>query len=198
MRLPLTLSAAAAPRRLLPGQEEDVMRRGSAVLGLLLAVMALLALAAPAPARPPVTETVPDSGTFVIAENCPGGYDVVITWNNTIRITTFYDAAGEVVRVVTHSDGSGTISNSVTGYTLEGSSPSIETTWIRPQNPGVDSGDKVTVGLYLKNTVPGEGIVLLDAGRVVFDAAGNATWWSAQTEPRVTGAGSVDWCGLVD
>jgi hypothetical protein len=32
----------------------------------------------------------------------------------------------------------------------------------------------------------------------VFDAAGNPTWWSAQTEPRLTGGASVDWCGLVD
>ena len=69
----------------------------------------------------------------------PGGYDVVITWNDTIRMTTFHDPAGEVVRVVTHIDGSGTISNSVTGYTLEGSSPTIETTWSRPHNPGVDT-----------------------------------------------------------
>jgi hypothetical protein len=174
------------------------MRRRSTVLAPLLGVVAFLALVLPAAARPPVTETVTDSGTFVVAENCPGGYDVVIAWNNTIRMTTFYDAAGEVVRVVSHVDGNGTISNSVTGYTLEGSSPSIETTWMRPRNPGLDSGDKVTVGLYLKNTVPGKGIVLLDAGRVVFDAAGNPTWWSAQTEPRLTGGASVDWCGLVD
>jgi hypothetical protein len=174
------------------------MRTRSRVLAPLLGVVAFLALAASAAARPPVTKTVLDSGTFVVQANCPGGYDVVIAWDNTIRMTTFYDAAGEVVRVVTHIAGNGTISNSVTGYTLEGSSPSIETTWIRPRNPGVDSGDKVTVGLYLKNTVPGEGIVLLDAGRVVFDAAGNPTWWSAQTEPRVTSGASVDWCGLVD
>lgn len=173
------------------------MPRRSTVLAPLLGVMASLALAVPAAAQPPVTQTVTDRGTFVIPD-CPGGYDVVLTWNNTIRMTTFYDAAGEVVRVVSHVDGSGTISNSVTGYTLEGSSPTIETTWMRPQNPGLDSGDTVKVGLYLKNTVPGKGIVLLDAGRVVFDAAGNATWWSAQTEPRVTGGASVDWCGLVD
>lgn len=174
------------------------MRRRSTILAPLLGVVALLALVVPAVAQRPVTQTVTDSGTFVVAENCPGGYDVVITWNNTIRMTTFYDAAGEIVRVVSHVDGSGTISNSVTGYTLEGGSPTVETTWMRPRNPGLDSGDTVKVGLYLKNTVPGEGIVLLDAGRVVFDAAGNPTWWSAQTEPRVTDGASVDWCGLVD
>jgi hypothetical protein len=173
------------------------MRRRPTVLAPLLGVLAFLALAVPAGAQPPARQTVTDSGTFVIAE-CPAGYDVVIAWNNTIRMTTFYDAAGEVVRVVSHVDGNGTISNSVTGYTLEGSSPTTETTWMRPQNPGLDSGDKVIVGLYFKNTVPGEGIVLLDAGRVVFDAAGNPTWWSAQTEPRVTEGASVDWCGLVD
>jgi hypothetical protein len=174
------------------------MRRRPTVLApLLLAVTAFLVLAAPAASRPPVTKTVIDSGTFVLAD-CPGGYQVVASWNNTIRMTTFYDAAGEVVRVVSHVDGNGTIANSLTGYTLEGSSPTLETTWMRPPNPGLDSGDTVKVGLYLKNTVPGEGIVLLDAGRVVFDAAGNPTWWSAQTEPRVTDGASVDWCGLVD
>jgi hypothetical protein len=174
------------------------MRRRSMALAPLLGILALLALAVPAAAQPPARQTVIDSGTFVVFPGCPGGYDVVIAWNNTIRMTTFYDAAGQVVRVVSHVDGNGTISNSVTGYTLEGGSPTVETTWMRPQNPGLDSGDKVIVGLYFKNTVPGEGIVLLDAGRVVFDAAGNPTWWSAQTGPRVTEGASVDWCGLVD
>jgi hypothetical protein len=173
------------------------MRRRSLALGSLVAVSGVLAVAVPAPAQPPVTETLIDSGTDVIPD-CPGGYDVVFRWNNTIRMTTFYDAAGEVVRVVTHVYGNGTISNSVSGYTLEGGSPTIETTWMRPQNPQLDSGDKVVVGLYLKNTVPGEGIVLLDTGRIVFDAAGNPTWSSARTEPRLTGGASVDWCGLVD
>jgi hypothetical protein len=172
------------------------MRRRSLVLGSLVAVAGVLAVAAPAPAQPPVTETLIDSGTDAIS--CPGGYDVVFRWNNTIKMTTFYDAEGDVSRVVTHVYGSGTISNSVTGYTLEGGSPTIETTWMRPQNPQLDSGDKVVVGLYLKNAVPGEGIVLLDTGRIVFDAAGNPTWATPQTEPRFTGGASVDWCGLVD
>ena len=98
------------------------MCRRSTVLAPLLGVVALLVLVVRAAARPPVTQNQIDTGTFVVAENCPGGYDVVLSWNNTIRMTTFYDAAGEVVRVVSHVYGSGTMSNSVTGYTLEGGS----------------------------------------------------------------------------
>ena len=109
------------------------MRRRSTALAPLLGVLAFLALAVPAAAQPPATQTVTDSGTFVIP-GCPGGYDVVLSWNNTIRMTTFYDAAGEVVRVVSHVDGNGTISNSVTGYTLEGSSPTVESVTRRGGN----------------------------------------------------------------
>jgi len=98
-----------------------------------------------------------------------GDFDIIENAVETVRIATFYDDAGNRVRRITHFTFSGTYTNSVTGETF--------TDTPDPQNFIRDYDAHTTNyhGLIFRITVPGEGIVLLNAGTVIFNADGTVT-----------------------
>ncbi|HLF90596.1 MAG TPA: hypothetical protein VI451_16735, partial [Anaerolineales bacterium] len=78
-----------------------------------------------------------------------------------VRVTTFFDNAGDPVRVQVHVNFDGILTNSVTGQTL--SDPGHFTITYDLQE------DTITyIGLVFGITIPGQGIAVLDAGKVVF------------------------------
>jgi len=156
---------------------------------LALALIVLpLAFAGAALAVPPTTEvtTIVDSVT-VDSDICADfGFDVTFVENGTFKTTTFYDSEGNVVKsILSNFDVRYTSTATANGKTLSTNYPLVFITY---------SDADIRVGLRNAYTVPGEGVVLLDAGRLILDpATGEVTFEAGQHEIV---EGSVDaFCG---
>ena len=109
----------------------------------------------------------PDKATFTFTDSgvVTGCGSFVILAQYEVRITeqVFFDRNGVPVRLQFHGIAFGTMTNSSTGYTVK-DAPSV-------RNGFVDfiTGTRTFVGVDFHVTVPGHGVVLLQAGRIVFD-----------------------------
>jgi hypothetical protein len=157
-------------------------------LALGLALIAMFALASPAPAAPPETTRDTFSGTAPFAE-CEG-FDIIVNFTVTVQDTSFFDNSGALVRQQVHMRGTGELVNTVTGKTETGSSPSMTIYDYR-------AGTFTAVGLTTHNNVPGEGIVALEAGKIVF--AGFDEFGAPIGEPIFVAGPheEVDWCSIL-
>lgn len=141
-------------------------------LPALLAVA--LAFAAPAVAVPPTTEVVTiENFTFVDTALC--GFPVTFTENGSFKVTTFYDNEGNPVRsILTNFNERYTSSATANGKTLVTNYPLVIIT-------SFEDGTRLELGLRNAYTVPGGGVVLLDAGCVVIDlVTGEAVFEAGQ------------------
>jgi hypothetical protein len=84
----------------------------------------------------------------------------------TTHLTTYFDRSGAPSRVTLHGVYSGLLTNPLNGNTLL-DAPSVPFVTLDLQ-----SGRQTSVGTYWNVTLPGEGVVLIEAGRLVFDGAG--------------------------
>jgi hypothetical protein len=119
---------------------------------------AALALALPAGATPPVSETVTESA--VESVSCDG-FDAVLERNFSGLVTVYFDNQGNPVRVQVHATMTGSLTNSVTGTSLP----------LRGHILLVDnftSGVVTFVGPVFLANDPGRGAVITDTGRVSF------------------------------
>jgi hypothetical protein len=139
------------------------------MLSTLAATMAvMLALAGSAFAANPERETFQEEGTEFIAD-C-GDFDVLTDFVADFAVITYFDSAGNPDYSRVHFAFHDFYYNSKTG---EGFAET-ESGNILVDLP---SGNEVTAaGLSYRVTVPGEGQVLLQAGRLVFDEAGNVVF----------------------
>jgi hypothetical protein len=137
------------------------MRRTAAVLvaAILLSTAALVSAGA-AGATPPTTETETFSGTNVLTDLC--AFDVTLDFRATFTATTFYEGAGDPVRVQTHAVFLGTLTNADTGKSV-----TDRDYWMTTVK--LESGTSTIVGLLFHINIPGHGIVVLWAGRAVLD-----------------------------
>ena len=89
------------------------------------------------------------------------------------KFTLVYNQAGDLTKAVTDIISLvGTFSNAVTGTSVPESAHFVITHTLL--TPGDDSTDQETVtGLFAKVVLPGGGIILLDAGIVVYDPNGD-------------------------
>lgn len=112
----------------------------------------------------PVAATQPQVTTFVITDSygydC-GEYHALVEFSATIRETTFFDADGAPTLIRDMLFLEGPVTNSVTGLTLRG--VANYSSWF-----DLATGDQTVNGGVYHLTRPGAGIVVLDAGRVVF------------------------------
>lgn len=132
-------------------------------LGAAMALM--LALAGSASAYPPKFEELdPETGDILVVE-C-GGFDIRDDYVQRGTATTFYDRYGEPVRIRFHYKYVDRFYNSETGkeYTA---------TTANTIDFVVHEDGEFDAGLEYHLTIPGVGLVLLDAGRLVYDAEGN-------------------------
>jgi hypothetical protein len=147
------------------------MKRMIMLLTLAVTMALMLALAGSASAAEPKTETIHDEGTDVLA-NC-GGFKVLDDFEVDGQITTFFDSAGnpDYARVQNHFQDF--FYNSKTG---EGFTETDTVTAVFDLSRKNEISDKHLIsiaGLGYHVTVPGEGEVLLDAGKLVYDAKGH-------------------------
>ena len=152
---------------------------------IVIVSLAFFGVAVPAQAIPPKTDTFSDSGTADWT-SCDG-FDIIVNFEFTARVTEFYDANGDLVRVRGYFHGTGELVNTVTGKTNTGSGPSISFENLRTET--------ITfVALTFHNTVPGQGAVGIDAGRIVIDWATNEVIFEAGLHPGFDG---IDWCSML-
>lgn len=96
------------------------------------------------------------------------GFNVIGDFSVERDDMTFFDASGTPIKMVIHAHFVGTLTNSVTGASLSDDGSRI-ITFDLPNNTVTNTG------LNLKVVVPGQGILVIDAGRIVIDAAGDIT-----------------------
>lgn len=108
----------------------------------------------------PTVEKFHNEDTFVV--DC-GTYFLEGNFVEDVRVTTFSDRTGTPIRAEIHFNYSGTLTNLSTGHTF--------------RDPGhykvvqdLRNGNQSAIGMVFAITVPGEGVSVLDAGKVVFDA----------------------------
>jgi hypothetical protein len=131
-----------------------------------MAVM-LLALAGSAFAASPEQVTIQEEGTEFIAD-C-GDFDVLADYVLDMRIITYFDRAGDPDSSKVHFQFQSFYYNSETG---EGFAETETGTDVFD----IETGELTSHGLSYRVTVPGGGAVLLQAGRIVYDEAGNVVF----------------------
>jgi hypothetical protein len=113
----------------------------------------------------PYVETSDFVVTHDLFGHC-GDFDIFADGSGTTRLSTFFDRDGNPIRVVFQGRYKGTLTNSVTGaYLLD--SPSVANIMI-----DLVAGTQTNIGAFFTVTLPGQGKVLIDAGRIVFDGSG--------------------------
>jgi hypothetical protein len=135
------------------------------VLAASAALATGLVLASPAGATPPAHE---DLGTipYELAVDCtPFGFPFEnhVLGAEVVSVDTFYDSHGVPTRVVVHDSFRETDTNSVSDRALRFGGNRVETF-------DLIAGTRTVVGRSFVMTDPGNGIVIHDTGRVVFDA----------------------------
>ena len=167
-----------------------------------------LAAAGAASADKPTVQPYSFEGSGIFQEGCPGGYDVLIEFSGHGRTTFFRDASGQIVRIADWAKGEGTIINSEDPTKRNtGSSPSIWEWDLKNMTFTIR-------GMSNRNVMPGEGLVALDAGVIVWELTsitfgtdpetGDIIWdfevgdviRSGGKHPEWLGEG-IDWCSIV-
>lgn len=142
-------------------------KKGSVVFGCAVAALAAatLALASPAGATPPMREpaqTIP----YGFSVDCsPYGlyFENVVQGEETFFVETFYDAQGSATKVVVHDSFREMDTNSVTGKTFALAAN-------RTDAVDLVTGIRTVSGRSFLVTDPGRGVVIQDAGHVMFDS----------------------------
>ena len=137
------------------------------ILVLAAALAAGAVSAAPASARPP--DQFRTTGSDVITFQ-PCGLVEVVHW--TLHVTTYYDQAGNETGTTLRFAFDGVITNPATGESWR--DRSRNTVFLEPDGGGAVSG----VGFNLR--LPGDGLVFLAVGRLVFDESGATVFSSAK------------------
>jgi hypothetical protein len=155
---------------------------------------AILAVAAPASARPPERFTDTQSGSEVLA-HCDG-FDVIEAFTATAHGSIFFDQSGLDVRAVIRVRGTETFTNSVTGKTVV--SRAVFTDFFT-RIDGTDEFRHTVSGFDFHGQVDGRGPILLqDVGRKVFDPqTGEITFRAGHTNIPEGPAAEAVFCAAV-
>jgi hypothetical protein len=134
------------------------------VSAVALCLVSLLALS-PASAGSPLIEEFDFVINHDLFANC-GDFQLIADGAGHNRITTFFDNEGNPIRVAFQGRYKGTITNSVTGAFLT-DDPSVANITF-----DLIKGTQTNIGAFFTVTTPGDGVVLIEAGRIVFDGNG--------------------------
>jgi hypothetical protein len=133
-----------------------------------------LAFAAVATADTPTIEQQTLHRSIPNFIQCPG-FTVTGEFDVERTVMTFFDQNGTPIRQVTHVHFVGTLTNTSSGKSIADEGNQIVTT-------DLITGTSTTDGRVRVNTVPGEGAILFQVGRVVRDAAGNVIFFAGQND----------------
>jgi hypothetical protein len=144
--------------------------------GTVLAAAAAVALAM----APTAAATAPTSVDESFHRSIPNfvacsGFTVRGEFDVSRTVTTFYDNDGATVRQVTHVHFTGELINTATGKSIPDEGNQIVIS-------DLTDGTTATVGRVRVVTVPHEGEILAQVGRVVRDASGNVIFIAGQQD----------------
>jgi hypothetical protein len=142
------------------------------VFGVVLAVSLAFAAVASADAPTIVQQTLHRSIPNFI--QCPG-FTVAGEFDVERTVMTFVDQGGTPLRQVTHVHFVGTLTNTSTGKSIPDEGNQIVTN-------DLVTGTSTTDGRVRVDTIPGEGVILAQVGRVIRDAAGNLIFFAGQND----------------
>jgi hypothetical protein len=140
----------------------------------LLALALPLAFAAGASADAPTIEQQTLHRSIPNFIQCPG-FTVAGEFDVERMVMTFVDQDGTPIRQVIHVHFVGTLTNTSTGKSIPDEGNQITTT-------DLITGTSTVNGRVRVDTVPGEGVILAQVGRVVRDAAGNVIFFAGQND----------------
>jgi len=133
---------------------------------LLLALAALLgSTVVAAQSRPPQQERFDFAYEGEPVASC-GDFVMLSDGAGTTHLTTYFGRSGSPERVTLHGVYNGLLTNPLNGKTLA-DAPSVPFITI-----DLASGVRTNIGTYWNVTLPGEGVIVIEAGRLVFDGEG--------------------------
>jgi hypothetical protein len=133
-----------------------------------VAATLLLAIPSAASAQPPVRESASFTDSDFI--QCDGFQDQFTDFFDA-KAATYFDSAGNPIRIIVHWEHHSNDTNSVTGLTLHEHGHFTET-------DDLLTGTATITGNQEIMNRPGSGVVVQDVGRVVFDAAFNIVFFA--------------------
>jgi len=128
-------------------------------------IFAAVGLAQPASAAPPTVQTVHEEFMDVEIIDC-GDFQILASATVDVRETIYFDKDGNEIRLMAHITYIGTLTNSVTGFSV--SDPGHHTFFL-----DFVTGTERTTGLIYQITIPGQGSVVMDVGSITFEADGD-------------------------
>ncbi|MCD2444161.1 hypothetical protein LQ757_17895 [Agromyces sp. SYSU K20354] len=139
-------------------------------------VFAVTAIAGPAAAAPPETSSFDDQAEIPGFIDCDGvAIDASLTAHVTVR--TFFDSAGDVHRVSVKLKANDVLTNSVTQRQVEIRGV-FEEMFTRIGD--TDEFSHTLVGFRIMGFAAGEGLVIQDVGRIVYDPEHNVVSLAGQ------------------
>ena len=162
--------------------EMSTSRRRRTFVGAAIALgFFTVAIAEPAAAAPPEFSSFDEQGEFPI--ECDGfTIDVNATAHVTVR--TFFDSAGDVQRVSVKLTAVDVLTNSVTGQQVVNRGV-FEEMFTRIGD--TEEFSHTLVGFRYMGTAAGEGLVLQDVGRIVYDPEHNVVSLAGQHDTEELG-----------
>lgn len=141
------------------------MMRTRLILAVLTSLAMVASLVSPVSADQPEKVVIRDIHIVQI-DSTSCDFPFLEEFEGRVTITTFFDNAGNPIRVKLHLPFHGTLTNEATGTSV---SAAQDLTVFED----LEAGTTTFVGVRFRVNFPGLGHVLLDVGRAVFDADGN-------------------------
>ena len=135
------------------------------VLTMIVATVCLFVLSTRASAGGPLIEESVFTVDNEPIANC-GDFHIIANGSGKNRLITYFDGNGDPIRLTFQGRYRGTLTNSVTGFSLD-DAPSVANIFV-----DLVEGTQTNIGAFFTVTVPGGGTVLIEAGRIVFAGAG--------------------------
>jgi hypothetical protein len=139
--------------------------RSAAVTAMTIAAMVL---AEPAAATTKVTTVMHVDDTFVASGVC--SFDITFHAFGSFKESDYFDDSGLLVKTILTPRGLFTVTTSAKGTTLTMQAQNFQEVFT--YNPDGSVKSDTLHGIVWRFTIPGGGVVLLDAGRVTFDSEG--------------------------
>lgn len=147
--------------------------------GLVMTVvgLAVIGTTIPANAKAPVKEVFVDEGIFTLPDiPCDGFTLTEVMDSESVQITTFYNKAGDALKVATRANFFGTITNSATGETFPDHASFTETVNVPAKTTTVN-------GVSYHYIVRGQGQIYAEIGhKISVTATGDVIFQGGQAD----------------
>ena len=150
-----------------------------ATRGVVLGAIVVMVIggSVPASAKAPLKETFTDEGWFTLPDIGCGGFTLTeVMDHEAITVTTFFNMAGDPVKVATRANFFGTITNTATGDTFRDHASFTETI-------DVPKGTTTVNGISYHYIVGGQGQVYAEIGhKVMVTSTGEVIFQGGQDD----------------